>query len=103
MPPNLGDLKEKFREKEYLFSAHASDKAAQRGITSLEIEEAIENGEVIEDYPDDKYSPSCLIYGQTNSGKILHVLVSYPEITKIITVYEPNPDEWEAGKLRKQP
>ncbi len=101
MPPIFEDIKEKFRDKDYLLSDHASDRAARRGITSAEIEEAIENGEVIEDYPDDKYSPSCLIYGQTGSGKMLHILVSYPEITKIITVYEPNPDEWDNGKVRK--
>ncbi len=102
MPPNMEILKTKFRAKDYLLSDHASDKAAQRGISSAEIESAIENGEVIEDYPDDKYSPSCLIYGQTKSGKIIHVVVSYPDITKVITVYEPNPEEWEDGKVRKK-
>jgi hypothetical protein len=30
-------------------------------------------GEIIEEYPDDKYSPSCLIYGKTEGGRELHV------------------------------
>jgi Domain of unknown function (DUF4258) len=35
-----------------------------------EIREAIEIGEIIEDYPEDKYAPSCLILGFTKSGRL---------------------------------
>ncbi|MEG4054235.1 MULTISPECIES: DUF4258 domain-containing protein [unclassified Microcoleus] len=34
-------------------------------------------GEVIEEYPDDKYSPSCLIFGLTIANRPLHVQCSY--------------------------
>jgi len=61
----------------------------------MEIEAAILNGEIIEDYPNDKYGPSCLIMGESASGRILHVQVSYQPAAKVITVYEPSPDEWE--------
>ena len=74
----------------------------QRGIRSGEIEEAVIAGQVIEDYPDDKYGPSCLILGETKSGRILHVQVSYPANVKVVTVYEPSLDEWEPDwKTRK--
>jgi len=33
----------------------------KRNISDLEVVEAILNGEVIEDYPLDKYGPSCLV------------------------------------------
>ena len=102
MPPNYSDLKQEFIDKDYLFTAHASSRAVERNITSSEIEEVVIDGQVIEDYPDDKYSPSCLIMGQTKNAKILHVQVSYPPAVKIITVYEPSPDEWESDwKTRK--
>ena len=102
MPPNLDLLREQFRTKVYLLTAHASNRAAQRGIYSREIEEVVIAGEVIEDYPDDKYGPSCLMMGQTKAGTTLHVQVSYPPSVKVITVYIPSPEEWEAdSKTRK--
>jgi hypothetical protein len=57
---------------------------------------------VIEDYPDDKYGPSCLILGKTKAERILHIQVSYPPSVKVITLYEPSADEWESDwKTRK--
>jgi len=59
-------------------------------------------GEVIEEYPDDKYGPSCLIFGFTLSNRPLHVQCSYPShpLVKIITLYEPDPKIWIDFKLR---
>jgi len=34
--------------------------------------------ELIEDYPDYKYGPSCLILGFTHAGQPIHVQCSYP-------------------------
>lgn len=102
MPPDYDALRQVFREKQYIITSHASDRAVQRDIDAFEIEEAVIAGEVIEDYPDDKYSPSCLILGKTEAERILHVQVSYPPKVKVITVYEPSPDEWESDwKTRK--
>ena len=35
-----------------------------------EVYQAIQSGEVIEDYSDDKPYPSVLIYGNSNNGKL---------------------------------
>lgn len=40
--------------------------------------EAVAHGNIIEDYPDDKYGPSCLILGFTLAGRPLHSQCSYP-------------------------
>lgn len=61
MPPDYDILKQNFREKRYVITLHASDRAVKRDIDDFEIEEAVIDGEVIEDYPDDKYGPSCLV------------------------------------------
>ncbi len=104
MPPDLAALRQCFAERAYLLTAHASDRAAQRGIISREIEEVIADGEIIEDYPDDKYGPSCLLLGHTPAGRALHVQVSYPPAVKVITVYEPSPDQWDDSfRVRKSP
>ena len=48
---------------------------------------------IIEDYPDDKYGPSCLIFVMTAERRPIHIQCSYPSrpIVKIITLYEPDP------------
>lgn len=102
MPPDLTVLRQHFVAKQYLLTAHASNRAASRNIVSQEIEEAVAAGAVIEDYPDDKYEPSCLIMGATQAGRVLHLQVSYLPGVKIITVYEASSDEWESDwKTRK--
>jgi hypothetical protein len=60
--------------------------------------------EIIEDYPDDKYGPSCLILGFTRGGRPLHIQCSYPSrpLLKIITLYEPDPDLWDGFRRRKR-
>ena len=63
--------------------------------------EAILNGEIIEEYPQDKYSPSCLIYGKTKAGRDLHVQVSLPPKVVVITTYEPDSDEWIDCQIRR--
>jgi hypothetical protein len=96
MPPDLAALREVIRKRAYLLTSHASHRAVERNISSRDIEEAILTGTVIEDYPEDKYGPSCLMLGETNSGRSLHVQVSYPPAVKIVTVYEPSRSDWEA-------
>ena len=53
---------------------------------------------MIEDYPDDKYRPSCLILGYTPAGRPLHVQCSYaqPDVV-VVTQYQPDPAEWDAS------
>jgi hypothetical protein len=73
----------------------------KRSINRHEIEEAILGGEIIEEYPDDKYFPSCLIYGKTRKVKDLHVQISLPTVVVVITTYEPDPEEWIGCKIRR--
>ncbi len=60
-------------------------------------------GEIIEDYPKDKYGPSCLIYGMTEVGKILHVQCSIDPVW-IITAYDPtlSPEKWDKIYKRRK-
>ena len=82
-------LLEKINSGDYRFSDHAVKRMIQRSIDRNEIEETVNCGEIIEEYPDDKYSPSCLILGQTISKRNLHVQLSLPPKVVIITAYEP--------------
>ena len=85
------------------FSQHAVDQAIIRHSSVQELREAIAGGEVIEVYPEDKYGPSCLIFGVTRVGRPLHVQCSDPNrpTVKIVTVYEPGPALWIEFKVRR--
>ena len=90
------EIRRKFAQEQFEFSKHAVDQSILRQIRVQEIREAITNGQVIEDYPEDKYGPSCLIAGSTQAQSPIHVQCSYPtrSLIKVITVYEPNPQRW---------
>ena len=51
-----------------LSGAQSSGTSANR-----EIREAGATAELIDDYPDDKYSPSALLLGFTAAGRLLHL------------------------------
>jgi len=100
----LDDIRDKFARRQYEFSKHAVDQTIVRDITVSELEQAISSrSEVIEDYPEDKYGPSCLVLGFTRAGRALHVQCSYPvrPLIKIVTVYEPDPALWTGLRIRK--
>jgi hypothetical protein len=61
----IDDLRAKIRDGRFEFSEHATDQSIIRRISVAEIREAFANGEIIENYPKDKYGPSCLIFGRT--------------------------------------
>ena len=104
---NIVDLMQAIRDKiatgEYEFSQHALNRSIRRVISVQEIREAIDSGEIIEDYPNDKYGPSCLILGFSASGQPIHVQCSHAtrSLVKIITLYEPNPALWIDHRIRK--
>ena len=87
----------------YRLTIHAFERCVERGISPEEIKDIILTGEIIEDYPKDKYGPSCLICGNTKKGKVLHVQCSIDPVW-IITTYDPslNPKEWDKNFKRRQ-
>ena len=82
---NIKPVQDKIKSGDYRFSAHALQNMIKRSIDRYEVEEAILRGEIIEEYPDDKYSPSCLIYGKTEEEIDLHVQISLPPVVVVIT------------------
>ena len=100
----IDQLRSKFAANQLEFSKHALDQSILRGITIQELREAIGNGEVSEDYPQDKFGPSCLVFGMTKSHRPIHIQCSHPsrKVVKIITLYQPDPDQWIDYRIRKK-
>ena len=99
----IDEIRHKIATDQFEFSRHAVDQSIIRRISVQEVKDVIATGTVIEDYPDDKYGPSCLIYGTTTAGRPVHLQCSYPSrpLVKIITLYEPDPDRWINFKTRR--
>ncbi len=66
-----------------------------RLITTSEIHRVIEDGEVIEDYPEDVRGHSCLILGFGDDTRPIHIVCSpKDEYLALITAYLPDEEEW---------
>lgn len=87
-----------------VWSAHCLKRLQQRSIRIADVEYAMANGEIIEDYPTDFPFPSCLVFGITRAGQTLHVVCAVGEGSLfVITAYRPDLDHWEADlKTRKE-
>ncbi len=98
-------LIKKSASKRILFLPHAVRQMSKpdRMIRTKDIRHAIENGEVIEDYPEDMRGHSCLIL-DIISDRPIHVVCSPKEdYLAIITAYVPNEQDWENNyKKRKK-
>jgi hypothetical protein len=73
-------------------------------ITDGEMGEAMESPELLEEYPDDRPYPSSLLLGFPQAGRRLHILAAYDETGHaivVVTVYHPDPDQWEDYRGRK--
>lgn len=83
---------------------HADEESLADKLTFDEIFFTVFRGEVIEDYPEDKPYPSCLIYGDTFTGEPVHSVWAYNETNRwavLITVYRPDPDRWIEWRRRR--
>ena len=84
---------------------HADEEAEADHLMFDEIYFSVLHGEIIEDYPNDKPYPSCLIYGETFSGAPVHSVWAYNANNQwavLITVYKPDPKRWINWRERRK-
>jgi len=84
-------------KKKCLYLPHAVQQMSRpdRMITTAEVRSAMENGEIIEDYPEDSRGHTCLVLGKGEKGRPIHIVCSpKDEFLAIITAYIPDPNEW---------
>jgi hypothetical protein len=84
---------------------HADEEAQADDLSFNEIFVSVFQGEIIEDYRDDKPYPSCLIYGETFNNDVIHSVWGYNEENQwavLITVYRPDAELWINGKKRRK-
>lgn len=84
---------------------HADEESEADRITFDEVCFSILHGEIIEDYPNDKPYPSCLIHGRSSAGDPVHSVWAFNERNLwavLVTVYRPDPERWVNWRERRR-
>jgi hypothetical protein len=100
---NIENIINAIRDSRVRITDHADEEAFDDSLAYEEIYSSIIQGEIIEDYPNDKPYPSCLILGRNFSGEPIHSVWAYnPENlwAVLITVYRPDSERWIDWKVR---
>jgi hypothetical protein len=80
-----------------IYRIHARQSMFARSITDECVEHIVQNGEVIEDYPQAFPFPAKLLLGWCN-GRPIHVVAAEDrskQLVIVITAYEPALNRWE--------
>ena len=96
-------IRDKVDKGEYYLSKHGEQERQNDNLEILEIEEALNNGMILEQYKDMGRGECCLVVGFTNSGKPIHIVCGeFDNHVAIVTVYIPTPPKfktpYERGK-----
>ena len=95
---------EAIRHDRIRITDHADEEAQADELSNDEIFASVRRGEVIEEYPDDRPFPSCLVYGNTPADEPIHSVWAYNRETgwaALITVYRPDPERWLDWRTRR--
>ena len=85
------------RLQKIMWTYHVNMRMKGRFISRQVILNSVEDYEIIEGYPKDKYLPSYLVYSRYRD-RIFHVLFAVDieeDNVRIVTAYYPDPGEWK--------
>ena len=89
-------IKQKIKSDAYYFTRHGDQERKNDNLSITEIEEAIQTGQILEQYPDTGRGESCLAVGFTPQGKPIHIVCGEMDNELvIITVYIPTPPKFK--------
>lgn len=103
---DIEDIKKKVSQEQYVYSHHAEIERVVENLTFGQIEEALINAEILEQYPDTGRGESCLVLGFSGDIPIHAVCGWRDEKIALITVYVPKPpkfiDPWTRGEVKNE-
>ena len=97
------NIKQMVKNEKIRWTNHVIVSLLQRNISQEDVENALLNGNIIEEYENDYPYPSCLVYGINLKNEVLHIVCGLNETELwIITAYYPDNIQWEEDlKTRK--
>jgi hypothetical protein len=82
---------------------HAQQEMAEEDITLDEVLQSIASAQLLENYPEHRRGPCCLLSGRTTNSRPVHIVCTTAQAALIIiTVYEPKPPKWVTPTQRRQ-
>jgi len=94
---DIEELRSAIKRGSFEWRKHTLSRLAEREIAQSQVLEVILDGEVIEDYSQDRPFPSCLMFKMIDNEPY-HVVTSFDPASKkvyIITTYKPTLDKFE--------
>ncbi len=86
---------------EIRISNHGYDELAEDGILVKDVMSSMEDGKVVEDYPDYPKGSCILVLQKDREGNSIHVVWGIPKNTfspaVLVTAYKPDPLIWSDG------
>jgi hypothetical protein len=99
----LGRIRSLVAANAIRLTQHAHEEMVEESIQLNEVLEVIANAQIIENYPEHKRGPCCLLAGATRTGRNLHVVCTTEcPVLIVITVYEPGLPKWETPTQRRK-
>lgn len=98
-------IRERVRTGHYLVRSHAVRHALKEGFERKHIVEAVLNGIIIEDYPDEQRVLVCgFAVLSENTTAYIHVVCEYADAVYVefVTAYIPDELEWESPPFRQR-
>ena len=93
----LDFIKSCIRHRRIRWTYHVNMRLKDRFIPREAILSTVDTYEIIEQYLEDKYLPSYLVYAEYE-GQIIHAQIATDledDNVTIVTVYKPSPEKWE--------
>jgi hypothetical protein len=88
-------LREQAQTDRLRITVHGHQEMMEEGVSVGEVRDVLLRATMVENYPDHKRGPCCLVCGQGLRGRNIHVVCTTSlELAIIITVYEPKPPKW---------
>jgi hypothetical protein len=101
---NIEAIRQRVRAGDYLIKSHAVQHALKEGFERKHIAEAICNGRIIEEYPDDQRVLICGSAIIGNSNLYLHIVCESadPVYAEVVTAYIPDKAQWEIPPFKRR-